>query len=245
MHIFHNVNLQETYREMGNVNILIIEDEQRLAEILKKQLEENGFSTEIAYDGYVGKQMAERNKYNLIILDINLPLLNGYELCREIRKTNNKIPIIMLTAFGTPDNKIAGFDAGADDYVVKPIDFRELLARVNVFLRRSETSNDQSEKLNIADLEMDLKTKTVVRSGKKIDLTAKESLLLETFLKNKDKLLTREFIIEKVWGIDFDPNTNIIDVYVNYLRKKIDKDFEPKLIHTKFGFGFYCSDKAI
>jgi len=230
---------------MGNINILIVEDERRLAEILKKQLEESGFTAEIASDGYTGRQLVEKNKYNLIILDINLPLINGYDLCREIRKTNNKIPIIMLTAFGTPENKIAGFDVGADDYVVKPFDYRELLARVNVFLRRSDSGITVPEKLTIADLELDLKTKTVTRAGKKIDLTAKESLLLETFLKSRDKLLTREFIIEQVWGIDFDPNTNIIDVYVNYLRKKIDKDFKPKLIHTKFGFGFYCSDKEI
>ncbi len=229
---------------MGNINILIVEDEQRLAGILKRQLEESGFNAEIAYDGYMGRQLVERNPYNLIILDINLPLLNGYDLCKEIRKTNRNIPIIMLTAFSSPDNKITGFDAGADDYVIKPFDFRELLARVNVFLRRSGT-RDNSEKLSIADLEMDLNTKTVTRSDKKIVLTAKESLLLETFLKNKDKLLTRDFIIEQVWGIDFDPNTNIIDVYVNYLRKKIDKDFTPKLIHTKFGFGFYCSEKEI
>jgi two-component system, OmpR family, copper resistance phosphate regulon response regulator CusR len=230
---------------MGNINILIVEDEQRLADILKKQLVESGFNADIAYDGYVGKQLAEKNKYNLIILDINLPLINGYDLCREIRKTNNNIPIIMLTALGTPDNKIAGFDVGADDYIVKPFDFRELLARVNVFIRRSDSNVMTPEKIGIADLEMELNTKTVTRGDKKIDLTAKESLLLETFLKNKEKLLTREFIIEQVWGIEFDPNTNIIDVYVNYLRKKIDKDFEPKLIHTKFGFGFYCSDKEI
>jgi len=151
----------------------------------------------------------------------------------------------MLTAFGTADNKIAGFDVGADDYILKPFDFRELLARVNVFIRRSDSVSMITEKIGIADLEMDLNTKTVTRANKKIDLTAKESLLLETFLKNKNKLLTREFIIEQVWGIEFDPSTNIIDVYVNYLRKKIDKDFESKLIHTKFGFGFYCSDKEI
>jgi DNA-binding response OmpR family regulator len=151
----------------------------------------------------------------------------------------------MLTAYGAPDNKLTGFDAGADDYMIKPFDFRELLARINVFIRRSEPSMTESEKITISDLEMDLNTKTVIRGGKRIDLTAKESLLLETFLKNRDKLLTREFIIEKVWGIEFDPNTNIIDVYVNYLRKKIDKTFCPKLIHTKFGFGFYCSDKEI
>ncbi|HBC77885.1 MAG TPA: DNA-binding response regulator [Bacteroidales bacterium] len=230
---------------MENINILIVEDEQRLADILKMQLEESGFNAKIAYDGYTGKQLVEKNKYNLIILDINLPLINGYDLCKEIRKTNSNIPIIMLTAFGMPDNKLTGFDAGADDYIVKPFDFRELLARINVFLRRSDANLETTDKIGIADLEMDLNTKTVTRSNKKIELTAKESLLLETFLKNKDKLLTRELIIEKVWGIDFDPNTNIIDVYVNYLRKKIDKDFKPKLIHTKFGFGFYCSEKEI
>jgi two-component system copper resistance phosphate regulon response regulator CusR len=208
---------------MENINILIVEDEQRLAEILKKQLEESGFKTEIAYDGYTGKQLVEKNKYNLIILDINLPIINGYDLCKEIRKTNSNIPIIMLTAFGTPENKLTGFDAGADDYIVKPFDYRELLARINVFLRRSDSNLYTTEKIGIADLEMDFNTKTVTRSNKKIELT----------------------VIEQVWGIDFDPNTNIIDVYVNYLRKKIDKDFKPKLIHTKFGFGFYCSEKEI
>ena len=226
------------------IHILIVEDEQRLAEILKKQFEDSGFSIEIAYDGYVGKQLVEKNAYDLIILDINLPLINGYDLCKEIRKSNSRIPIIMLTALGTVDNKMAGFNVGADDYVIKPFDFRELLARVNVFLRRSD-STTLSNKLRIANLELDLNTKTVTRSQKKIDLTAKECLLLETFLKNKDRILTREFIIEQVWGLDFDPSTNIIDVYINYLRKKIDKDFEPKLIHTKFGFGFYCSEKEI
>ena len=230
---------------MDNISILIVEDEQRLAEVLKKQLEECGYCSDVAYDGYIGKQMVEKQHYNLIILDINLPIINGYDLCKEIRKTDSKTPIIMLTAYGTSDNKIAGFDAGADDYVVKPFELRELVARINVFLRRSQPERMKSEKLTIADLEMDLDTKAVTRGNKRIELTAKESLLLETFLKNKYKLLSRELIIEKVWGIDFDPNTNIIDVYVNYLRKKIDGDFEPKLIHTKYGFGFICSDKEI
>ncbi len=229
---------------MENINILIVEDEQRLAEILKRQLEDSGYTAEIASDGYVGKHMVEKNRYNLIILDINLPLMNGYDLCKEIRKTNHDIPIIMLTALGTTDNKVTGLESGADDYILKPFDLRELLARVNVCLRRS-ASSVKTEKLGISDLEMDLNSKTVTRGGKKIDLTAKEFSLLEIFLKNKEKLLTREFIIEEVWGIDFDPSTNIIDVYVNYLRKKIDKDFETKLIHTKFGFGFYCSEKEI
>jgi len=229
---------------MNTIKILIVEDEQRLADVLQKQFDEYGFSVEIASDGYIGKQMVETQSYNLIILDINLPLINGYDLCEEIRKTNSEIPIIMLTALGTSDNKVLGFEVGADDYVLKPFDFRELLARVNVFLRRSDTINN-TERLSIADLEMDLKTKVVTRAHDKIDLTAKESLLLETFLKNKEKLLTREFIIEQVWGIDFDPGTNIIDVYVNYLRKKIDKEYEHKLIHTKFGFGFYCSEREM
>lgn len=230
---------------MDNINILIVEDEQRLAEVLKKQLEDCGYASDIACDGYIGKQMMEKQRYNLVILDINLPIINGYDLCKEIRRFDKKIPIIMLTAYGTSDNKIAGFDAGADDYVVKPFEFRELIARINVFLRRAEPAGLTDEKIRIADLEMDLNTKVVTRANKKIDLTLKESLLLETFLKNRDKLLTRDFIIEQVWGIEFDPNTNIIDVYVNYLRKKIDKDFEPKLIHTKYGFGFFCSDKEL
>ncbi|MHC1774006.1 MAG: response regulator transcription factor [Lentimicrobium sp.] len=229
---------------MNTPKILIIEDEQRLAAILRKQFEDAGFRAEIAYDGYIGKQMAASDQYNLIILDVNLPLINGYELCKEIRRTNHNVPVIMLTALGTPDNKITGFNAGADDYVTKPFDFRELLARVNVFLRRSDAA-PTNEKLTIADLELDLNTKTVTRSQIKIDLTAKECSLLEMFLKNQNKLLTREFIIEQVWGIDFDPGTNVIDVYVNYLRKKIDRDFELKLIHTKFGYGFYCSEKEL
>jgi two-component system copper resistance phosphate regulon response regulator CusR len=227
----------------GN-HILIVEDEKRLAEILQKQLRESGFTVDIANDGYVGKRMVEQSEYDLIILDINIPLLNGYELCKEIRKTKSGIPIIMLTAFSTPDNKLAGFDAGADDYVLKPFDFRELLARIKVFLKRSDIQTAHS-KLHLADLILDPETKTATRAGKKIELTSREFALIETFLKNKGKLLSREFIFEKVWGIDFETGTNIIDVYVNYLRKKIDADFETKLIHTKFGFGFYCSENEL
>lgn len=224
--------------------ILIVEDEQRLAGLLKLQLEDAGFATDIADNGYTGKMLMEQNTYNLVLLDLNLPMLNGYELCREIRKTNTDVPIIMLTAMGTPDNKLNGFEVGADDYIVKPFDFRELLARVNVFMRRSDIRVENS-RLQISDLEMDITNRSVRRAGKKIDLTAREFTLLETFIRNKDKLLTREYIIENVWGIDFDPSTNIIDVYINYLRKKIDRDFEPKLLHTKFGFGFYLSENEI
>ncbi len=228
---------------MGTAHLLIVEDEQRLAEILQKQLYESGFSSDIASDGYVGKRMMEQNSYDLVILDINLPLLNGYELCKEIRKSNTSTPIIMLTALGTPENKLIGFESGADDYVLKPFDYRELHARINVFLKRANAIPLPTQKLTIADLEMDLDAKTVTRAGRKIELTSKEFALLETLLKNKNKVLARETIIEKVWDLDFETGTNILDVYVNYLRKKIDRDFVPKLIHTKFGFGFYCSDK--
>jgi two-component system, OmpR family, copper resistance phosphate regulon response regulator CusR len=230
---------------MVEAHILIVEDELRLAEIIQKQLVESGFKADVANDGYVGKRMIENTEYDLVVLDINLPLMNGYELCKEIRKKNSKIPIIMLTALGTSENKLIGFEAGADDYVLKPFDFRELLARINVFLKRKNVAIPESRKLSIADFEMDLDRKTATRAGKKIELTSKEFALMETFLLNKNKLLSREFIIEKVWDLDFETGTNIIDVYVNYLRKKIDKNFEPKIIHTKFGFGFYCSEKEL
>lgn len=230
---------------MEGARLLVIEDEIRLAEILKKQLEESGFTADMANDGYSGRLKFEQSSYDLVILDINLPLMNGYELCKEIRKTNQTVPVIMLTAFGSTENKITGFDAGADDYVMKPFDFRELLARINVFLKRSNLTDYSNRKLSIADLELDLDTKRVSRSGNRIELTTKEFSLMETLLRNKYKVLSREFILERVWDLDFETGTNIIDVYVNYLRKKIDRDYEPKLIHTKFGFGFYCSDKEL
>ena len=228
-----------------DAHLLIVEDEQRLAEVLQKQLHESGLRADVACDGYVGKKMMEKTNYDLVILDINLPLMNGYELCAEIRKTNSNTPIIMLTALSSPENKLVGFESGADDYVLKPYDFRELLARINVFLKRSNTIVLPTGKLKIANLEMDLNSKSVMRSGQKIELTSKEFSLMELLVNNKNKVLTREYIIEKVWNLDFETGTNIIDVYVNYLRKKIDRDFEPKLIHTKFGFGFYCSEDEL
>jgi DNA-binding response OmpR family regulator len=229
---------------MDQIRLLVVEDEQRLATILMQQFETEGFEVEVAHDGYVAREKVLNRFFDLIILDINIPLINGYDLCREIRNFNKEIPIIMLTALGTPDNKVAGFDAGADDYVLKPFDFRELLARVNVFLRRTD-KHRTSEVMELAGLEMDLGAMTVQRAGKRIDLTAKEFALLKVLLQQKGKVLTREFIIAEVWGIDFDPGTNILDVYINYLRNKIDREYKPKLVHTKFGFGFYCNDKEL
>ena len=172
---------------MIDAHLLVVEDEQRLAEVLQKQLKESGFRADIASDGYVGKKMMEQTNYDLVILDINLPLMNGYELCREIRKTNSNTPIIMLTALGTPENKLIGFESGADDYVLKPFDFRELLARINVFLKRSNTVSSIDKILKMSNLEMDLDSKTVIRADKKIELTSKEFSLLELLLKNRNK----------------------------------------------------------
>jgi DNA-binding response OmpR family regulator len=221
------------------MKILVIEDEQRVARLIKKGLEELGYSIEIAFDGIAGKNMALSKAYDLIITDIILPNIDGIELCRQIRAVRSNTPIIMLTALGTTDDKVEGFDAGADDYLVKPFDFRELNARIKALLKRTETNIENKGVLIYADLEMNLKTKSVKRSGKEIDLTPKEFKLLEFMMRKPETVLTRSEIAEKVWETHFDTGTNFIDVYINYLRKKVDKDFPVRLIHTKSGMGFY------
>lgn len=218
--------------------ILVVEDEPKVAGFIKRGLEEQQFSTEVAYDGIIGKKKALSTNYDLIILDINVPLLNGYELCKEIRSVKPSVPVLMLTAMGTTDDKLTGFDAGADDYLVKPFEFRELIARIKALLKRGKGIQFPGNLLKVADLEMNLDSKIVKRAGKKIDLTAKEFMLLEYFIKNHGRVLSRVDIAEKIWDITFDTGTNIIDVYVNFLRKKIDKDFSPKLIHTQIGMGY-------
>ena len=222
------------------MEILVIEDEQRVAELLKRGLEEQGYHVTVTSDGEMGKKLASTNNYNLIITDILLPKLNGIELCRQIRKLKPNALILMLTALGTTDDKIEGFDAGADDYMVKPFDLRELHARIKSLVKRRQVDIGKNEApvLKIADLEMDLHTKSVTRGNKAIDLTPKEFKLLEYMLRNPDRVLSRSEIAEKVWDTHFDTGTNFIDVYINYLRKKIDKDFSTKLIHTKPGMGF-------
>lgn len=220
--------------------ILVVEDEKRLADILKEGLCEFGFEVDCAYDGYIGKKLMEKNKYHLVLLDINIPLINGYELCKEIRHQNNSIPIIMLTAMGEPENKLTAFEYGADDYIVKPYDFNELLARIKVFLRRSSSIEEPVEDLSIRidDLVIDRSKKLVYRSGARIDLTAKEFLLLEYLAVNQGVVVSRSDIAEKIWDLNFNTGTNYIDVYINYLRKKIDKDHHTKLIHTRVGLGY-------
>lgn len=224
--------------------ILIVEDEKRVADLLKIGLEENGYQTMVAYDGTMGLRLFQSNSFQLVISDIILPKLDGFELCKEIRKVNERIPILMLTALGSADDKLEGFDAGADDYMVKPFDFRELNARVKVLLKRNaETVVRPPEQITYADLSVNLNLREVTRNNIAIKLSPKEYNLLLYMLENAEKVITRVEIAEKVWNTHFDTGTNFIDVYINYLRKKIDKDFGKKLIHTKPGVGFILSDK--
>ena len=224
--------------------VLIVEDEKRVADLLKIGLEENGYQTMVAYDGAMGLRLFQSNSFQLVISDIILPKLDGFELCKEIRKVNERIPILMLTALGSADDKLEGFDAGADDYMVKPFDFRELNARVKVLLKRNaETVVRPPEQITYADLFVNLNLREVTRNNIAIKLSPKEYNLLLYMLENAEKVITRVEIAEKVWNTHFDTGTNFIDVYINYLRKKIDKDFGKKLIHTKPGVGFILSDK--
>ncbi len=224
--------------------ILIVEDEKRVADLLKIGLEENGYQTMVAYDGAMGLRLFQSNVFQLVISDIILPKLDGFELCREIRKLNEKVPVLMLTALGSADDKLDGFDAGADDYMVKPFDFRELIARVKVLLRRSaETVAVQPDQIVYADLSINLKLQEVRRKDIPVKLSPKEYNLLLYMVENAEKVISRVEIAEKVWNTHFDTGTNFIDVYINYLRKKIDKEFDTKLIHTKPGVGFIFSDK--
>ncbi|MEA5404924.1 response regulator transcription factor [Arcicella sp. DC2W] len=221
------------------MNILIIEDDERIASLVKRGLEENDYSVTLAYDGMMGRKLALQNDYDLIITDIILPKLNGLELCKDIRSAKPETLIIMLTALGTTDDKVEGFDAGADDYLVKPFDFRELHVRIRALMKRNNgKTNHQGFILKYDNLELNNQTKTVSRSGIDINLTPKEFKLLEYMMQNAERILSRTEIADKVWDTHFDTGTNFIDVYINYLRKKIDKDFEPKLIHTKSGMGF-------
>lgn len=222
--------------------ILIVEDEPKVAAFIKMGLEECGYETEIAFDGMMGKSLTSSLKYDLIILDINLPQINGFQLCKLIRKNDLQVPILMLTALGRMEDKLQGFDYGADDYLVKPFEFKELLARIKVLLKRSRSVPVVAGVLKIADMEINLDAKTVSRSGIEIELRTKEYALLEYLAINKGKVIGRSELIEKVWGQSFDINSNVVDVYINFIRNKIDKDFIPQLIHTRVGLGYVLKD---
>jgi len=230
---------------MDERRILLVEDEQKIADTLKFGLAENGYMVDVAYDGSIGLKLFEQQLYHLVVLDINLPGINGYELCKMIRQHNAQIPVIMLTALSTLNDKIEGYDAGADDYIIKPFEFKELLMKIRVLLKR--TLNQQLPAGNIlraGDLEMNLDSKEVKREDTVIHLTAKEFQLLEYLLRNKNRVVSRADIAINVWDIDFDTNTNVIDVYINYVRNKVDKPFAEKLIQTQVGMGYVLKENT-
>lgn len=225
------------------MNILVIEDDLRVSNLIKRGLEENGYIVSQAFDGDSGKNLALKNSFDLIISDIILPEINGLDLCKNLKQVNKNIPIIMLTALGTTDDKVEGFDAGADDYLVKPFEMRELLARIQALLKRyKDIPLRTTQVLSIANLTMNLETKEVIRNQETIKLTPKEFKLLEYLLINQNKVVSRTEIAQNVWDTHFDTGTNFIDVYINYLRKKVDKNHDQKLIHTKSGMGFILSE---
>ncbi len=224
--------------------ILIIEDDKRLAELIQQGLEEQDYQTHVAYDGRMGLKLTLANDYDLIISDIVLPEMNGLELCRKIKTNKPHLPILMLTALGATDDKVEGFDAGADDYLTKPFEFRELYARIRVLLKRAgNQTKSASPVLQYADLEINIHKKTAKRQDREIKLTPKEFKLLEYMMHNPERVLTRTEIAEKVWNTHFDTGTNFIDVYITYLRGKIDKPFDKKLIHTRAGMGFILTSE--
>lgn len=221
------------------MNILVVEDDKRVADLIKRGLEEQDYTVQLANNGLTGKLLATAQEYDVIILDIILPDISGIVVCKEIRSTRPDTQIIMLTALGTTDDKVDGLDAGADDYLVKPFDFRELEARIRALTKRREKRNIVTATvLRIADLELNLDTFTATRAGKEIPLTPKEFKLLLFMMQHSGRVVTRNEIAEKVWETAFDTGTNFIDVYINYLRRKIDKEHAIKLIHTRPGIGF-------
>ncbi len=218
------------------MRILIIEDEKKVAGFLKNGLKEEGYAVDNAFDGQTGFDMAVENEYDIIILDLMLPGLDGITLCKKLREEGNHTPILMLTAREAVKDRVIGLDAGADDYMTKPFAFEELLARVRVILRKRPVT--QELKLEIGDLILDLITHKVKRGGDEIELTTKEYALLEFLMRNAGTIVTRTMIAEHVWDINFETFTNVIDVYINYLRNKIDRDHDEKLIHTVRGRGY-------
>lgn len=225
------------------MKILLVEDEPKVASFLHKGLSEHSHSVDTAADGLTGMRLALGNSYDLIILDNLLPGLSGLDVCRQVRALNSKVPILMLTALGETDDKIRGLDAGADDYLVKPFAFQELLARIRALSRRSHDALAADAVLQLADLTLSPSRKLVQRAGQTIQLTAREFALLEYLLLNQGRVVSRVDILEHVWETSFDTGSNVIDVYINFLRKKVDKDFIPKLIYTLVGMGYVMKEE--
>ncbi|HNW56703.1 MAG TPA: response regulator transcription factor [Bacteroidales bacterium] len=225
------------------MKILIVEDEHKVATFIKEGLEESHYEADVVYDGKNAQKLASQYVYDLFIVDIIIPFVSGLDLCKEFKQKMPDVPVLLLTALGTTEDKLLGFDAGADDYLVKPFEFRELLARVRVLLKGSGAKHDSLNRLIVSDLELDLDKKIARRGKEVIELTAKEFTLLECFMRNKGRVLSRNDIAEKVWDTNFNFGSNVVDVYVNLLRKKIDKGNYKKLIHTKIGMGYIFDEK--
>ena len=223
------------------MKILLVEDDPKISSFVKIGLESNDYTVDVAYDSPIGEKLALSKKYDVIILDVVIPGISGFALCKNIRNKNILTPIIMLTSLDSLEDKLEGFNCGADDYLVKPFSFQELLARVRALSRRNRDEMVKPS-LKIADLEVDSIARKVKEDGKEINLTATEYKILELLMENHDKVFDRVVIAEKIWGFSFNSGTNIIDVHINSLRKKIDKDFETKLIHTRKGFGYVLSE---
>jgi len=223
------------------MKVLLVEDEPQVSAFVKQGLEEKSFEVDVAYDGTTGERLALSREYDVIMLDIVIPGMNGFDLCKLIKKEKPQIPILMLTTLGTTADKVAGFSSGADDYLLKPFEFEELIARLNALVRRASLTGTKSVMLEFADLKLDIDRKTAFRSGTPIKLSAKEFTLLKLFMSYPEKVISRAELAEKVWNIGFETGTNVIEVYINMLRNKIDKDFDPKLLHTRIGLGYVLS----
>ena len=224
------------------MKILLVEDDPKISSFVKIGLESNDCIVDIAYDSTIGEKLAFSRKYDVIILDVVIPGISGFDLCKKIRNNNNLTPVIILTSLDSIDDKLTGFDCGADDYLVKPFSFQELFARIKALVRRNREAI-VNPVLKVLDLEVDSISKKTSRNGKEISLTATEYKILELLLSNKGKVFDRMNIAEKIWGFSFNSGTNVIDVHINSLRNKIDKGFTKKLIHTKKGFGYVLSEE--
>lgn len=222
--------------------ILLIDDEVKISQSLKIGLEESGFEVTLAFDGEEGKLLAENNTYNVIVSDVVMPKMDGYSLVKFLRSKSISTPILLLSALDDTEQKVTGLESGADDYLSKPFAFKELLARIKALDRRNNPRAHNSI-LKYSELELNIDTKIFTRNGQRVDLTPKEYALIEYFLRNPGRIIAKTEIAEKVWEIDFVTNTNVIEVYVNYLRNKMDKPFDKKLIHTQFGIGYILEDR--
>ncbi len=222
------------------MRILLVEDELKVARFIQQGLQAEGYEVEVAGDGKLGEKKAKSGSFDLVLLDVVLPKKDGFDVLRTLRQDKIKTPVIMLTARGTTEDIVNGLDLGADDYLTKPFVFNELLARIRSHLRRG---SQNTTVLKLADLQLDTVTHKATRGGTNIELTTREYSLLEFFMRNPSSLLSRSQLAKEIWGFDFDPGTNIVDVYVNHLRRKIDNGFPVKLIHTERGKGYFCSDK--